>query len=135
MKNKIKLLSIAFFLSLSVQAQMSYYYKGEKISLTVNKTNVYLIADEEFIGSSRANRLFESLNIERSNGNSAQSMVKLTLRAASDEQEYASVVETLRQDAQIKHVLPFFERGEYFFNIFYENLFVFCVNSSFLCKN
>ena len=64
MVKKVKLLSVVFFLSFFVaqaQSPYSYYYKGQKIDLTVDKTVVYVIADTALLQSSNSSQLFEPL--------------------------------------------------------------------------
>ena len=103
MKKKINLLSVLFLLSLvSLNAQTSYYYKGEKINLTVDRNYVYILADEHFIDSS-----FQRFNMEFANANQKQGMVKLKFKSVPAIQEYSKTVELLKQNQQIKHVFPF----------------------------
>ena len=107
MKKKIKLLGILFLLSLvSLNAQTFYYYKGEKINLTVDRNYVYILADEHFIDSS-----FQKFNMEFANGKQVQDMVKLKFKSVPEMQEYSKTIELLKQNQQVKHVFPFFERG------------------------
>ena len=113
MNKKINLLGLLFFLSfLSLHAQMSYYYRGEKIQLTINRNYIHIIADNEFIKSSSANELFQRLNLELDGSKSVQDLVKLRLNSKSDMLEYSKLVELLKQNEQIKHVFPFFGRGD-----------------------
>jgi len=113
MNKKINLLGLLFFLSfLSLHAQMSYYYRGEKIQLTINRNYIHIIADNEFIKSSSANELFQRLNLELDGSKSVQDLVKLRLNSKPDMLEYSKLVELLKQNEQIKHVFPFFGRGD-----------------------
>jgi len=68
MKQRINLFASAIvFLSFcGVQAQTpySYYYKGQKIDLEVNKTFLHIIADSVFLQSHQAVSLFEPFQLE-----------------------------------------------------------------------
>ena len=113
MNKKINLLGLLFFLSFaSLKAQMSYYYQGEQVKLTVNRSFVHIIADEDLIKSSSSNQLFQRFNIELDDSNQVQNMVKLKLKSVPEMQEYSKIVEVLKQNEQIKYVFPFFERGD-----------------------
>ena len=112
MGKKINLLSFLFFLSFaSLNAQMSYYYKGEKIKLTVDRNFVHIIADEDFIKSSSLKQLFQRFDIELDSSSRVRDMVKLRLNSMPETQEYSKIVEALKQSGQIKYVFPFLERG------------------------
>jgi len=103
------MLNVFVFLScMSLHAQISYYYKGEKIPLTVDRSYVNVIADEDFIKSSRSNQLFQSFNLERDESVPVQEMVKLKFKTAPEMTEYTRVVESLRKNENIKKVFPFF---------------------------
>ena len=83
MNRKINLTSLLFVLSLlSLNAQMSYYYRGEKIPLTVDRNYVHVIADEDFMRSSDASQLFQRHNVEYNYTKPVQGMVKLKLYSA-----------------------------------------------------
>ena len=111
-KKLLNLLGILFFLSfVSLNAQTFYYYKGEKINLTVDRNYVYIIADDEFTKSSSANQSTLNFNLEFDDNKPAKGLVKLRLKSVSEMSEYLKLVESLRQNEQIKHVFPFFERG------------------------
>jgi len=114
MKNKINLLCVLFFLffvSSNAQVPYFYYYKGKKINLTVDRNYVHIIADDEFMKSSSSSQLFKKFNIELNNSKRVQDMVKLKFKSIPDMQEYSKFIESLKENGQVKHVLPFFERG------------------------
>lgn len=70
-----------------------YWYRGEKIPLTLNKSYVNIIANEI---STR----------------SQSEPVKLKLKTApATRTEYSQMVRSLKLDGQIERVLPFYERG------------------------
>jgi len=113
MKKKLNLLGLLFFLLfLNLNAQMLYYYRGKKIPLTVDRNYVHIIAVDEFIRSSSTDELFQNLNLELDDRKPVQGLVKLRLKSEPDILEYSKLVELLKQNEQIKHVFPFFERGD-----------------------
>ena len=92
MKAKMNLVSVLVILCvLSVNAQMTYYYMGEKIPLTVDMNYVHIIADEDFIKSPSATRLFQELRLERDESKPAQGMVRLKLNAAREMSDYSKI--------------------------------------------
>jgi len=112
MKKKINLLGLLFLSLLSLHAQMSYYYRGEKTPLTVDRNYVHIIADDEFIKSSSARELFQKLNLELDDSKPVEGLIKIRIKSAPEMPEYSKLVELLKQNEQIKHVFPFFERGD-----------------------
>jgi len=109
---KFNVLNVLLFLSFTgVYAQMSYYYRGEKVPLTVDRNYVHIIADEDFMKSPASDHLFQSFNMERSDSKPAAGyMLKLKFKSAPEMAEYSRIVSSLKQDGQIRHVLPFFVR-------------------------
>ena len=104
-------MNVFIFLScVSLHAQMSYYLKGEKIPLTVDRNFVNVIADEDFLKSSSSSQLFQSFNLERDERTPVQGIVKLKLKSAPEIKEYSEIVEMLQKNENIKQVFPFFER-------------------------
>jgi len=79
MKKQIKFTGLVFFLTFaSLQAQMSYYYGGKKINLTVDRNYVYIIADEIFYKSASTNQMLQSLNLESEENKTDEGMTKLS---------------------------------------------------------
>lgn len=113
MKNIINLLCIIFLFSVNLNAQTShfYYYKGQKIDLTVNKEYVHIIADKDFLQSSNSSRLFGELGLEQDKKREVQGLIKLKFRSKSDVREYSKTVDLLKQNRNVKHILPFYERN------------------------
>ena len=74
MKKKISLLCVLFLVLVSLNAQTYYYYKGQKINLTVNRDYVNIIADDEFIKSASSDRLFQQFNMEQDNSKQIKNM-------------------------------------------------------------
>jgi len=113
MKKKTNLLGLLFFLSIvSLNAQMSYYYKGKKVNLIVDRNYIHIIADEKFIKSSNSRQLFQKFNMEQDDNEPIHGMIKLRFKSTTTMQEYSKITESLKENRQIKHVLPFFERGD-----------------------
>jgi len=111
MKKKVVFLSILFFLSfLGVNAQMSYYHRGEKMPLTVDRNFVHIVADEDFLRSSGSSRLFQNYHLEWDDSEPLQGMMKLRLNSATEMSDYSAIVEFLKQNEQVRNVFPFFER-------------------------
>ena len=109
MKKKILLLGISLFLSfMGLHAQMSYYYHGEKVNLRVDRNYVHIIADEDFVESSS----FQEFNMELENSEPVEGLVKLKFLSSPDMSEYSKTIESLKQNEQVKYVLPFFERKD-----------------------
>jgi len=111
MYKKFKLLAsaVVFLSFVGVQAQTPhyYYYKGQKIYLNVSKTHLYIIADDEFMQSSDAKSLFQKTRLERDTA----TVLKFRFQSEPTLSEYEATVDSLRQNPQIKKVLPYFERG------------------------
>jgi len=54
-------LFLLFFAASYAQTPYSYYYKGQKINLEVNKSVVHVVADTALLQSSNSSQLFEPL--------------------------------------------------------------------------
>ena len=91
--------------------QMSYYYRGEKINITVDRGCVNVIADEDFMQSSVANKTLQKFNLERDERNPIQGMTKLKFITTPDVMEFKNAIAALKQNEQIKYVFPFFENA------------------------
>ena len=114
MTKKVNFLGVLFFLSflgLNAQTPYSYYYRGQKTDLTVDRNQVYVIADTQFFNSSHSSQLFERLGLERCRNTQNSGMVKLKFNTAQTLSVYESIVDSLRQSGHIQYVLPFFENG------------------------
>ena len=121
MSKKIILLAstvcVLFSVGLQAQSPYSYYYKGQKINLTVNETYLHIIADNAFLSSPSASSLFELLDLEVENPNVSsfpnnQTMVKVKFKSPLQQYMYDAIVNNFKYYANIKKVLPFFEYGE-----------------------
>jgi len=65
MKNKIYLLSVLVlsFVGLNAKPSHFYYYKGQKVELIIDREYLHIIADSEFLQSSKSNQLFQGVLI------------------------------------------------------------------------
>ena len=96
-----------------------YWYRGERIYLTVNTDYVHAIMNDGFRESTSSNSLFEVMGFDRDNSEPMQGgMVKLRLRpeesrlrSASALSVYSETVDALIQSGVVNYVFPFFERG------------------------
>ena len=111
MAKKINIFGILLCISVvSLQAQMFYYFQGQRIELTVDRTVVNVIVNENIARSSRANQLFQQFGIEQDDSSPVQGIMKLNFGFEPSEQAYSELVEALKQIEEVKHVFPFFER-------------------------
>ena len=104
----------------STEAETTHYYwfRGERIYLTVNTDYVHVIVDDGFLESANSSSLFQAFNIEQDNSRQMQGMVKLRLRpeglrtrSVSALSDYFEMVDALKQSGKVSYVFPFFERG------------------------
>ena len=111
MKKKTNMLGFLLCIStMSLQAQMFYYFQGQKIELTVARNLVNVIIDENVARSSDVNQLFQQFGMEQDEINPIRGMMRLDFGLRLNEQEYSELVASLKQNEAIKHVFPFFER-------------------------
>lgn len=74
-----------------------YYYKGQKINLTVDRNYVNVIADRELLNSSATIQMLQQFNLELYNKEQIQDgMVKLKFKSTPDLQEYSRAMESLK---------------------------------------
>lgn len=88
-----------------------YWYKGEKIPLTLNTNYINIIADDNTLKSSSTSSLFREYNMTQDNSNQIGYLTKFRLNSKLAISEYSKITDNLKRTQQIKHVLPFFERG------------------------
>jgi len=103
-------LFLLVFVNSNSQTSYFYYYKGQKVNITVDREYLNIIADNEFLHSSNSNKLFQELNIKQDDSLSIQGIVKLKFKTKPDQTEYSEAVNILKQNEYIKYILPFFER-------------------------
>jgi len=112
MKQKICLLGFVFLLSfVAVNAQTFYYYGGQKVELTVDRSCVYVLATDELVNSSELRGLFERFNVEQDSSGSTRELVKLRFKSAPVARDYSNFVTSLKGNKHITYVFPFFERA------------------------
>ena len=111
MKAKLFVLLMLATFSLNAQ-QMFYYYHGEKINLTVDKSRVNIIADNGFQKSLDSNFISQYFVFQRNENEASQKIVQLQFKTTPTSSEYATILDTLKQNLQVKYVFPFFERGD-----------------------
>jgi len=89
-----------------------YWYKGEKVALTLNTDYVNVVVEDNIAQSSDMQSLVQSYNLVQDDSRQCEGIIKFKLNSNTVASEYAKLVSDLKQNAQIKHVLPFFSRGE-----------------------
>ncbi len=89
-----------------------YWYKGEKVALTLNTDYVNVVVEDNITQSSDMQSIAQSYNLVQDDSRQCDGIIKLKLSSKTVASEYAKLVSDLKQNAQIKHVLPFFSRGE-----------------------
>ena len=94
-----------------------YWFRGERIGLTVNKDYVHVIVNDELRESADLSALLQTFNIEQDDSEQIQGMVRLRLtpeesrlRSGSALSEYLETVDALKQSGIVSYVFPFFER-------------------------
>jgi len=85
-----------------------YYFRGQQIPLTVDRSRVHIIINDE--GNESQDLLFQNFGVEVDNSRQTQGMAKLKFQFEPTIQEYSEIVSFLRQSQEIRHVFPFFER-------------------------
>ena len=90
MIRKVIKLAGGFLLSWSLQAQMpsSYcYYRGEKIELTVDRSHVYVVAEEEYLQSASSKQWIEKFDMEQIGGNQQTQNMGKVINTVSQQQK------------------------------------------------
>lgn len=96
----------------SANSEYYYWYKGEKIYLTLNTEYVNVIADDSFLKYSSTSSQPQKYSIAQDYSSTTGNLVKLRMSSKLVESEYSTTINTLKQDQQVKYVLPFFERTD-----------------------
>lgn len=86
-----------------------YWYNGEKIYLTLNTEYVNVVVEGVNLKSS--NTLFPNYNVVQTSSGQNGDILKLNLASKKTASEYSEIAKDLKQNKQVKHVLPFFNRG------------------------
>ena len=112
MKQKLLLLLLLLCICFEVNAQNSYYYyKGRKINLVVDTNNLNIITDNVFQKESIPGLTIRE-TIEKRNNIKQQNekILKLELKAEMGKLGYWQIVDTLKQNSNVKNICPYFER-------------------------
>ena len=109
-------LSLLTLLLVSVGAAAQspyYYYKGEKITLPVDRSCLNIIVKDGAGLSAVESSLSRDFTVEkREEGQQTDKIVKAKFKTAPSVSSYREAVNSLKQNPDIKLVAPYFERGE-----------------------
>ena len=111
--------NLAELRSFGAETTHYYWFRGERIGLTVNVNYVHAIMSDGFREYAGSSSLFETVISDRDNNEQMQSgMIKLRLRpeelrlrSMSALSAYLETVDALKQSGKVNYVFPFFERG------------------------
>ena len=115
MKNKLFTSIVLFFAGIIlVNAQSDYYYyQGEKILLTLDRSQIFVIVNENFQKSEIDNKYFEDFNIEEEKTTlKKDKFVTLKFKEVPINQNFLSEIDKLKNTTNIKNVSKFFKRGD-----------------------
>lgn len=88
-----------------------YWYNGEKVPLTLNTEYVNIVADDALLKSSNASSPIQGLNLVQEDGVQSGDVTKFKLSSEMTAAEYSNLIKNLKLNKQIKHILPYFSRG------------------------
>lgn len=104
-------LIFAGFFGVSAQEHY-YYYKGEKVQLTPDRNYLNIIVSSGFNTSAAIRLGFEDFKLVKDNSNTQKQFFgKLKFKSAPSDEEYNKAVAALRQLDRVKHVAPYYVRG------------------------
>lgn len=89
-----------------------YWYKGEKVPLTLNTEYVNVIVDDNLAKSANIQSLAQRYNLAQNDSDQVGNIIKFKLTSKAVATEYAELTTDLKRNAQIKQVLPFFDRKD-----------------------
>lgn len=95
--------------SANADLTLYYWYKGEKVALTLNNEYVNVLVDKN-MRALQANSIFQNYLVQDDSILNSN-LVKLKLTAKSAVSDYSQIVSELKLNKQVKLVLPFFNRG------------------------
>lgn len=87
-----------------------YWYKGEKVALTLNNEYVNVLLDKDPGTPANVSSMFENYKVQDV-GEQSGKIIKLKLTATAAASDFSQIMLELRQHQQVKQVLPFFNRG------------------------
>ena len=97
--------------SADANATYYYWYKGEKIALTLNSNYVNVVVENDLAKSASTQSLAQSYSLIQEENERCGNIITLKLATKTVSSEYEKLVADLKQDERVKHVLPFFNRG------------------------
>ena len=123
MKNKL-FLSIFFFLFcfllINAQSNHFYYYKGQKIFLTLDKKQVSIITNSQFEKNSISNLNILDFQLENIN---SQKIADIEFINEPSDIEFYQKYNALKSNSNIDYVNLFFKRGDGIPSIGISNIF------------
>lgn len=115
MNNKIYLLLVFFFgvLGMNAQSDYYYYYKGQKIALTLDKNFLHISATERFDPASVANLRLKEFRLEDDDASGEREKIaKLEFQQEPSDALYLENVRALKQTREVKSVSLYFKRPD-----------------------
>ncbi len=112
---------------MNAQSNYFYYYKGQKIYLTLDKTKLSIITNSQFEKNSISN-----LNIKNFNLNSSENLKYSEIEFLTEptDLEFYQKFNSLKSNPYINHVNLFFKRGDNIPSIGISNIFYIKLKSS-----
>ena len=95
---------------LNAQSNYYYYYKGEKVYLTLHKKHFYIFTDNNFLVSSLEGKGFEKFTLIDDDTVNEKKFAHLELSIEPNDEEYYQKLELLKQLPNIENVGLFFDR-------------------------
>ncbi len=111
MKSKLFASIVFFFVGIIlVNAQSDYYYyQGEKVLLTLDRSQIFVTVNGNFQKSEIDNKYFEDFNIEEEKTTlKKDKFVTLKFKEVPINQNFLSEIDKLKNTANIKNVSKFF---------------------------
>ena len=93
--------------SADANATYYYWYKGEKIALTLNSNYVNVVVENDLAKSASTQSLAQSYSLIQEENERCGNIITLKLATKTVSSEYEKLVADLKQDERVKHVLPF----------------------------
>ena len=115
MKNKLRLSIFIFLVSilgLSAQNDHYYYYKGQKVYLTLDKALLNISADENIRKSSITTLNVKDFTFEDDNSNvKTQKTAKLEFQNIPTDLEFIQKINSLKENPNISNVSFYYKRN------------------------
>lgn len=116
--NKLYFSVMLFIFTITINAQnvansdYYYYYKNEKVYLTVDKSKINIITTANFQKTSISNLGFEDFSLEDVNGLSSRKIAQLESATTLTDAQFLQKLTSLRQQPTIKNVGLYFKTEE-----------------------